>query len=423
MSELTPTPAPQTRSELRVRSNASRNPGIARHGRLRKRRAWPLVLSIVGGLLAVVLVSTSAVAGIVFNSLYSQVDSVELIQPTEGPLPAIGAIEGGFNILIVGSDTRAGQGDTYGDDGGSVLNDVNLLLHVSQDQTNAVAISFPRDMVVGIPECPWNDGSGDVKGYSTEPINTALYYGGLNCVAMTVSELTGLPVQFAGLIEFNGVIAMGDAIGGVPVCVTGPIDDPNTGLLLPAAGTYELKGFEALAFLRSREGVGDGSDLTRISSQQVYLSALVRKLKSEDTLSNPKKVYDLANAALGTMQLSSSLANLDTMVAIALALKDIPLERVTFVQYPGTTGGDGVYLGKVQPDREAGDQLMAYVAADQPFVLDAAGDGRGSEPDPNAPVATPDTSTAPPVDNSGLPVLSGVKGQTAADYTCSIANN
>ena len=72
---------------------------------------------------------------------------------------------------------------------------------------------------------------------------------------------------------------------------------------------------------------------------------------------------------------------------------------------------------------KAGDQLMAYVAADQPFVLDAAGDGRGSEPDPNAPVATPDTSTAPPVDNSGLPVLSGVKGQTAADYTCSIANN
>jgi anionic cell wall polymer biosynthesis LytR-Cps2A-Psr (LCP) family protein len=78
--------------------------------------------------------------------------------------------------------------------------------------------------------------------------------------------------------------------------------------MIDAAGTYELRGVDALAFLRSREGVGDGSDLTRISSQQVYLSALVRKLKSEDTLGDPKKVYDLAKAALSKMQLSTSLA-------------------------------------------------------------------------------------------------------------------
>jgi LCP family protein required for cell wall assembly len=271
-------------------------------------------------------------------------------------------------------------------------------------------------MVVGIPECPWDDGSGDVKGYSTEPINVALFYGGLRCVVMTVEELTGLPIQFAGMITFNGVIAMGDAIGGVPVCVTGPIFDYNTGLTIAQAGTYELKGVDALAFLRSREGVGDGSDLTRISSQQVYMSALVRKLQGEETLSDPKKVYDLATAALNNMQLSSSLGTLDTLVSIALALKDVPPERVTFVQYPGTTGGDGVYLGKVRPDTEAGEALMAYVRADQPFVLTAAGDDRGSTVDPNAP------PVEPTVDNSGLPVLPGVTGQTAAQYTCSIAN-
>ncbi len=410
MSELRP------RAELR-----SATPGIARHGKLKKHRAWPMILGIIGASLVVVLVSGASVGAIVVNSLTSKVDTVELISETDGPPPAIGAIEGGFNILIVGSDTRQGQNGIGGseEEETSNLNDVNILLHVSQDQTNAVAISFPRDMVVGIPECPWDDGSGDVKGYSTEPINTALFYGGLNCVAMTVSELTGLPIQFAGIITFNGVIAMGDAIGGVPVCVTGPIDDPNTGLTIAQAGTYELRGVDALAFLRSREGVGDGSDLTRISSQQVYLSALVRKLQADETLGDFKKVYDLASAALSNMQLSSSLANLDTMIAIAGALKDIPLERVTFVQYPGTTGGDGVYLGKVRPDTVAGDQLMAYVAADQPFVLAAAGDDRGSTVDPNAPAPAP---SAAPIDNSGLPVLEGVTGQTAAQYTCSVAN-
>ena len=408
MSELRP------RSELR-----SATPGIARHGRLPRRRAWPLVLSIIGGTLAVALIAVGSVGAIVLNSLTSKIQpTVDIADPTEDPIPAIGAIEGGFNILIVGSDTRLGQdgiGGSYEDESAS-LNDVNILLHVSQDQTNAVAISFPRDMVVGIPECPWDDGSGDVKGYSTEPINVALFYGGLRCVVMTVEELTGLPIQFAGMITFNGVIAMGDAIGGVPVCVTGPIFDYNTGLTIAQAGTYDLKGIDALAFLRSREGVGDGSDLTRISSQQVYMSSLVRKLQGEETLSDPKKVYDLATAALNHMQLSSSLGNLDTMVSIAMALKDIPPERVTFVQYPGTTGGDGVYLGKVRPDTEAGEALMAYVRADQPFVLTAAGDDRGSTVDPNAP------AVEPTVDNSGLPVLPGVTGQTAAQYTCSIAN-
>ncbi|MDH6182179.1 LCP family protein required for cell wall assembly [Microbacteriaceae bacterium SG_E_30_P1] len=417
MSELRP------RSELRTAT-----PGIARHGQLKRNRAWPLVLQILGISLAVVLVSTVSVSAVVVNSLTSKIaPTIELTQPTEGPLPQIGAIEGGFNILIVGSDTRAGQNGIGGDETEETgqLNDVNMLLHVSQDQTNAVAISFPRDMVVGIPEC--TDSDGDTKGYSTEPINVALYYGGLDCVAQTVTELTGLPIQFAGIITFNGVIAMGDAIGGVPVCVTGPINDPYTGLTIDAAGTYDLKGVDALAFLRSRHGVGDGSDLTRIASQQVYLSSLVRKLQGEETLADPKKVYDLASAALTNMQLSSSLGSLDTMVSIALALKDIPPSNVTFVQYPGTTGGSGLYEGKVQPDTYAGDQLMQYIIADQPFALEAEGDNRGSTVDPNAPApeqpSTPDpTATeeaAPPVEK---PVVSGVTGQTADAYTCSIAN-
>ncbi|MCU1580575.1 MAG: LytR family transcriptional regulator [Rhodoglobus sp.] len=421
MSELEPRPDLRPRSELRARPGSPVNKGIARHGRLRKAGPVGTILKFVAAALAVVLVSGASVGAIAFNSLYSKKTTVQIYGETQGPPPQIGAIAGGFNILIVGSDTRAGQGGIGGTvaDDESVLNDVNMLLHVSQDQTNAVAISFPRDMVVGIPECVGSDGY--TKGYSTEPINVALYYGGLSCAVQTVTELTGLPIQFAGMITFQGVIDMSNAIGGVDVCITAPMYDPYTGIDLPTAGTWNLQGGQALAFLRSRHGVGDGSDLTRISSQQVFLSSLVRTLKSSDTLGDYKKLYNLANAAISSMTLSNNLADIPTMVSIALALKNIPLERVTFVQYPGTTGGDGVYLGKVKPDTYTGDQLMALVAADQPFVLDAAGDGRGSQANPNAPVATPDpTSTAAPVDNSGLPVLSGVNGQTAAQYTCSI---
>ena len=434
MSELRPRSESQGSGELRSRSRgAAKQPGIARHGRLRKRSPLGAIFGFIAAALAVVLVSGASIGAVAFNALYSKADVVEIIGETDGPPPQIGAIEGGFNILIVGSD-RCEEAMGNCDDRENELNDVNILLHVSQDQSNAVAISFPRDMVVGIPECPWSDGDG-TKAYSTEPLNVAMYYGGLNCVAMTISELTGLPIQFAGVITFNGVIQMSNAIGGVEVCTDAPIFDPYTGLNLPTAGQHTLSGGMALAFLRSRHGVGDGSDLTRISSQQVYLSSLVRKLKAEGTLTNASVLYNLANAAISNMSLSSNLADVPTMVSIALALKNIPLERVTFVQYPGNTGGTGIYAGKVRPNLALGDEMMALVRADQPFVLAAAGDGKGSEevaPPVTTPVKKPIDLTNPdpvvteepvaPVDNTGLPVLSGVRGQTAANYTCSISN-
>lgn len=408
-------------SEVTRRDDDLRFGESARHANGRRPGPWGSVMRVFGITVAVVLVSTLAVAGVVFNSLSSQVQAnVVQISETEGPPPEIGAIEGGFNILIVGTDTRLGQGGIGGseEEVTSALNDVNILLHVSQDQTNATAVSFPRDLVVGIPECP--DENGDTKYYSTEPLNTALYYGGLQCVVMTIELLTGLPIQFAGMIDFVGVINMSDAIGGVDVCVTGPVLDEDAGIFIESAGTHTLLGPTALAFLRSRKGVGDGSDLGRISSQQVFLSSMVRKITADGTLSDPKKVFALATAAVQNLRLSPGLADPYTLASIALAVKDIPLERITFVQYPGTTGGEGVYSGKVQPVQWAADALFDQIASDQPFVLEGVGDNRGSTADPNAPVDA-EQSTEAPVDNTGVAVVSGVSGQTAADYTCSIA--
>jgi LCP family protein required for cell wall assembly len=417
-------------SELRTRSTRSaKNPVLARHGRLRKHGPWGAVLSFIGAGLVVALVSGGSLAAIVVNQLRSNIDTVTLVGETEGPPPSIGAYEGGFNILIVGSDRCEDPNGCRGR--GADLNDVTMLLHVSADQTNAVAVSIPRDMVVPIPSCPAEDGSGNNFAMAGRPINETLYYGGLPCTVLTVEALTGLDIQFAGLITFNGVIQMTDAVGGVDVCVTEPIFDRYTGLNVPA-GVSNLSGGQALAFLRTRHGVGDGSDLTRISSQQVYLSSLVRTLKSAGTLGDPFKVYALAQAATTNMTLSSGFSNLDTLASIALALKDIPIDRVTFVQYPGTTGQPGIYLGKVAPVKGKADELFAKIKADEPFLLEAAGDGRGSELDPNAPapVAEPVPSgsavaedPAAVVPEVPLETITGVRGQSAADYTCAIANN
>jgi len=231
-----------------MRQRSPRSPAqaaaIARHGRLKRSAAWKMALAVIASSLAVVFVAGASVAGIAAWQLQSNIETAEIpFDAGEAP-PPIGAIEGGFNILIVGSDTREGQGGIGGYET-ATLNDVNMLLHVAQDQKSAVLVSIPRDMVVPLPACK---NGGPATG---EPINTTLYYGGLSCTVATVENLTGLTIQFAGMITFRGVIAMSNAIGGVKVCVNDRIYDPYTGLDL-RAGTSTLKGFQALAFLRCR---------------------------------------------------------------------------------------------------------------------------------------------------------------------------
>jgi LCP family protein required for cell wall assembly len=410
----------------RDRSQRARAPQptvIARHGRLPRSRAWKTVLGIIGSSLAVVLVATGSVAGIAAYQLASQLtgNSVDINEGTEAPIPEIGAYEGGFNMLVVGSDAYS--------DRDSVLNDVNILIHVSADQTSAVAVSIPRDLVVPFPSCTDPDSGKATSPMTGRPINEALFYGGLPCAVTVVENLTGLDIQYAGMIGFDGVAAMASAVGGVDVCTTSPIHDKYVGLDLEA-GTHHLEGWQALQFLRSRHGVGDGSDLTRISSQQVFLSSLLRKLKSEDTLTNAGKLIGLTKAAAENMQLSKELTQPATIIAMAKALNKIPMDRITFVQYPGATGGTGIYSGKVQPKKGLADQLFAAILADQPIGVDQAGDDRGSTTDPNATAEPTPTDTGTPdpsatTSTEPLPekvVISGVNGQTAADQTCTIGN-
>jgi len=224
-------------------------------------------------------------------------------------------------------------------------------------------------------------------------------------------------------------MAMSSAVGGVPVCVASRIEDEYTGTFLDP-GEHVLEGFEALQFLRTRHGIGDGGDLTRINNQQLFMSSLVRTIKSADTLSDPTKVYALAKAVTANMRLSDSLNSVTTLASIAIALKDIDLNQVVFAQVPTGSTTDGQKA--IQP---AFDELFAAVAADEPLTLGGT-TGRGTETDPNAPVeaeplmpdpaeaadpVAPDpAATAAPAatEAPGVVLSDSVTGQTAGDYTC-----
>lgn len=387
-----------------------------RHGRLRQPGPLHRILVLVASALAVVLVSTTAIVGVAAWQLAASLQpGVDIQGDGEAP-PQVGAIDAPVNILLVGSDSGEGN-PAYGERGEN-LNDVTILLHLSPVSNSATAVSFQRDMFVPISGC--SEGNP-----GTRKINETLYYGGLACSVSTVEALTGLEIGYAAKIEFDGVLALSDAVGGVEVCVAEAIHDRQIRFDLEP-GTHTLQGWDALQFLRSRHGVGDGSDTTRVSNQQLFLSALIRKIKDEGTLGNPLTVYALAKAAASNMQLSTSLSSLDAMASMAFALKDIPLANIAFVSYPaGASTLNGV--DGVAPRAADAHVLMDAIAADARIRItgDPGGGVTGGEDAGEPPVESPDPTESPTTAPDETPVVDlppSINGQPAAEQTCTIGN-
>ncbi len=377
-----------------------------------------VALVVTGGAAFAGAYTAGTTAGILAKVASNTID----ITGPDGKPVTVGPITGPVNILLVGDDSGDGNA-AYGDRGES-LNDVTILIHLSPVSKSVTAVSIPRDLYVAQPQCTSSTGVVS-PAVAQARFNTALSRGGLNCVVASAGALTGLPIQYAAQIEFDGVVAMSDAIGGVPVCLASPIDDPYAGLQL-SAGEHVLQGAQALAFLRTRHGLSTGSDLQRISNQQVFLSSLMRTVKSSATLDNPVKVIALAQAAATNMKLSTELAQTSTMVSMALALRGIPLDRTAFVQYPSspsTVHGQSVTLP------ETGDAaiLMQALTADQAVVTTQLG-GAAVAPaapsgKPSGPASPTPSASATPAGGVPVPLPTTISGQAADQSTCSPGQN
>jgi LCP family protein required for cell wall assembly len=372
-------------------------------------------------------VSVTVIAG--WQLLSSAGPTVHLAgQANQPPPPALGPHDGEVNLLLTASDTRTGQTGlqdkaNLAASSGVGNNDSNILLHISQDHTNITVISFPRDLEIPIPACP--SGTGTTAPTSRAMLNTANSRGGLNCVVLTIQKLTGLRIPYAATIKFNGVTAMSDAIGGVTVCLASPVIDKHTNppLNLPA-GKQTLVGAMAQSFLRTRYGVYLGGDLSRISNQQVFMSALFRKIQTDGVLQNPVKLYSLASAALDNITPTDTLANPVTLVSIALALKSVGAANTVFLQYPAVA--DPADTNRVIPDVKAANILNAALVANKPVKLTGSTGAGATAPTPSPARSTPATGAPAPSatsPSSAQDLPSSVTGQTAAEETCTKGNN
>ncbi|WP_330266513.1 LCP family protein [Streptomyces griseorubiginosus] len=241
-------------------------------------------------------------------------------------------VKGALNILLIGSDSRAGDGNArYGRDSGTERSDTTILLHLAAGRHTATAVSLPRDLMVDVPACRGPDGT------RSEPVftmfNHAFQRGGSACTIRTVEKLTDIRVDHHMVVDFHGFKDMVDAVDGVTVCLAEPIDDKAAELRLPA-GRVTLNGEEALGYVRARKSLGDGSDTERMDRQQRFLGALVHKVQSNDVLLNPVKLYPVLDAATSSLTTDPDLASLRGLYELVRGLRDIPTGRVQFLTVP-----------------------------------------------------------------------------------------
>lgn len=249
------------------------------------------------------------------------------------------------NVLILGVDNRLGENSQFQVKGGEPqqtedLSDTAILAHLSADGKNVTLVSIPRDSVVKIPQCDKVDAAGNpVLGSDGQPemtsavtalFNEAIERGGPACSVKTVESLTNVFIDHYVEIDFTGVIKMSNALGGVPLTMCDAIHDAHTGLNLPA-GPVNLKGQQALAFVRARYGLTGGDDLHRIQRQQQFMASMARKALNSSTLLNfPSMVsfYDDVASSLTTDMKSSDLINL------ALRYRKINTNNIVFATVP-----------------------------------------------------------------------------------------
>ncbi|MFJ2960607.1 LCP family protein [Streptomyces sp. NPDC087270] len=244
---------------------------------------------------------------------------------------------GQMNVLVLGTDSRAGLGHEHGTAAATGQADTAVLLHLSADRSNATAVSIPPNLVTDVPECPV--GNTVVKGASGQRFSTVLAGRDPGCAMRLVTQLTGVRVDHFLMVDFAAVQKLATALGGVEMCLKEPLRDPASGLSL-GAGKQKVAGAQALALVRAERelpgssGVPAGGDLARVQVQERFLAALFRTATSGATLTDPKKLTALATTAASLLTVDTPIGSVSALDDLAGEFGKVDGKHFTFAELP-----------------------------------------------------------------------------------------
>jgi LCP family protein required for cell wall assembly len=368
------------------------------------------VLGWIGAFLGVLVAAAGGYGLYEYWQLNGNIRRIDALAPDDAAIRDAGKQLDAQNYLLIGSDTRAGANGRYEESAGQVSgerSDTTILAHLSPDRDKALLVSFPRDSWVRLPACRKKDGT--IEPEHDGQFNEAFTTGGAACTVRTVQRLTGIKINHYVQVDFAGFKTMVDAVGGVPICSTVPLRDRESGLRLEA-GTSVLRGEQALAYVRARYGIGDGSDLGRIQRQQRFLGAMVRKATSTRLLVNPIALRRFLDAATNSLTLDRGTSFGD-LKALADQLRDLDPKRVSFLTAPIAdpaynppgfpTPPPGQAGSKVLLDGVAGRKLWDSIIHDRPAPPKGAPKPSG-RPRPTTVTVAPEEVTVRVLNGVGL---------------------
>jgi LCP family protein required for cell wall assembly len=316
----------------------------------RRRRRWRRVL-LWFLVVLLVLAGGSAVGGWLYlRGLNDNMERIQVFSEINGERPV--ANTGGFNLLMLGSDSRDPDAPGGAGEGRA---DTIMLLHVPSGDQQAYMISLPRDLYVYVP--PNADESAG--GYETK-LNAATAFGGVPLMVEAVEGYTGVRIDHVMQIDFGGFVEVTDALGGVDM----HIDQTITSIHRPnrtfEEGDRHLNGTEALDYIRQRYQFADG-DFTRMRNQQQFLRALMDKAASTGTLTNPSKLNSFLQTVTSTLTVDEDFS----LTSTAWRFRHLRSDNLTFMVTPVTGTGNIDGQSVVLSDDDAAANLYAAIKDDQ----------------------------------------------------------
>lgn len=326
--------------------------------------AWSLVgLLLVGG----------AGAGYVYLKLDGNLDGID-INARLGTDRPDDVDNGSLDILLLGSDSRAGANAGYGGEDEGARADTAMVVHLHEGRKKASVVSIPRDTLITRPECTDRE-DRPVPAQNRVMFNTAYEVGGPACAVKTVERMSGIRMDHYIEVDFTGFKKLVDALGGVEITTNQAIKDPKSHLDL-SPGTHTLNGEQSLGLVRTRKSVGDGSDLGRIQLQQAFMKALINQVKEVGVLTSPTKLLDIADTATKAITPDSELDSVGELTGFAKGLTGLDAQDVTMVTMP--VEYDPIDPNRVIPLRGAAQQVWTALHLDRPIpaaaLVDSAGD-------------------------------------------------
>lgn len=389
---------------------------------------------VVAALVAVLALVLTGGAWQWQSSKNNLLNRVSALDPDSRDIVDPNAQFGDENFLIVGTDTRIGDNSEMGagttEDAAGARSDTVMLVNIPANRKRVVAVSFPRDLKIEPMKCEvWNpetrqygpiydedtESWGPDEAYTEYKLNSAFAVGGPKCLVKVIQKLSGLHINRFMAVDFAGFSKMVDALGGVEVCSTTPIEDYELGTVLANSGRQIVDGHTALNYVRARQVTTEtNGDYGRIKRQQRFLSSLLRSLISKDTFFSLSKLNNVVNMFIN----DSYVDNLDTkdLVDLGQSVQGVNAGRITFITVP-TVGYPDEYGNEI-PRTDDMRALFDAIINDDPLPEERNAD---NTPVPGAPQAPANGAPASPAPNDGE-VIEAV-ATNPADVTVRVSNS